>query len=50
MREKKRERRRLELRRERLRVLDARALEQVVAGHCLAPRCSRFCITGDAER
>jgi hypothetical protein len=47
MRDKKSGRRRLELRRERLRVLDARELEQVAAGHCLAPRNSRLCITGD---
>ncbi len=45
MRDRTREQRKLELRRERLRVLDTRALDQVAGGDKLARRISRLCLT-----
>jgi len=42
----KRDRQKLQLRKERLRVLDARDLDQVAAGHALGRVITRYCISG----
>lgn len=49
MRDQTREQRKLQLRRERLRVEDTRDLDQVAGGHSKARSGTRFCISGTDE-
>jgi hypothetical protein len=49
MRNDTRKQRKLELRKERLRVLEAGALDQVAGGHSLARIGTRLCLTGVYE-
>jgi hypothetical protein len=46
---RRQERRKLELRRERLRVLDARDLDHVAGAQKLGRVCTRYCITTGGE-
>ena len=46
MRDQTREQRKLHLRKERLRVLDTRDLDQVAGGHALGRVITRYCISG----
>ena len=50
MRDQTRDQRKLQLRRERLRVLDTRDLDQVAAGHALGRVITRYCISGSDQR